>query len=298
MAYAPASETDVNEELVVRLLRRHAPSYAALPVRRVAHGWDNDMFRVGDRLVMRLPRRAQAAALVEYEARVLPRLIEHVAPVTVPRVVHAAPAAPDDDFPWAWNLQTWEPGHDAHALDRAERGSWAPRLGAALARLHTLDPGDAPANPFRGVPLTDRDAVMRERLASIPSRMDRDVLHRAWADGLDADHQADTPALVHGDVHPGNLIVTDTVLSAIVDWGDVTAGDPAVDLACAWTVFDARGRHALRATYGRRDPHFWRRARAWAASIAAMLLTGATDDPPLTRTAAETVREIAADGRE
>ncbi len=296
MGRSPAAEIDVSDQVVRRLLRQHAPSYAELPVRHVAHGWDNDMFRVGDLLVMRMPRRAQAAALVEHEARALPRIAAHIAPVGVPRVVHAAPADPDDDYPWAWNLQTWEPGQDAHAVDRADRSAWAPRLGTALARLHALDPREAPENPFRGVPLTDRDAVMRERLSDIPSSVDRDVLHRAWADGLDAARHAGTPALVHGDVHAGNLIVSDTTLSAIVDWGDITGGDPAVDLASAWTVFDARGRHALRAAYGRGDSHFWRRARAWASSIAAAVLAGATDDPPLTRMAVETVREIAADG--
>ena len=47
------------------------------------------------------------------------------------------------------------------------------------------------------------------------------------------------PLWVHGDLHPANLLVTaDGTLRAVLDFGDVTAGDPAVDLATAWLTFD------------------------------------------------------------
>jgi aminoglycoside phosphotransferase (APT) family kinase protein len=48
------------------------------------------------------------------------------------------------------------------------------------------------------------------------------------------------PCLVHGDLHPGNIIVRQSSIHAIIDWGDLTAGDPASDLACLWMLFEKK----------------------------------------------------------
>ena len=42
------------------------------------------------------------------------------------------------------------------------------------------------------------------------------------------------PVWIHGDLHPCNLLVTDGRLSAVLDFGNLTAGDPATDLSVAW----------------------------------------------------------------
>jgi hypothetical protein len=60
----PAAEVSVSPELVRRLLAAQQPDLAHLPVRLVAHGWDNLMYRLGDELAVRLPRRAAAAGLI------------------------------------------------------------------------------------------------------------------------------------------------------------------------------------------------------------------------------------------
>ncbi len=45
---------------------------------------------------------------------------------------------------------------------------------------------------------------------------------------------------------PGNLLLDDGRLSAVIDWGGSGMGDPAVDLMVAWNVLDARGRAVFR----------------------------------------------------
>jgi aminoglycoside phosphotransferase (APT) family kinase protein len=101
---------------------------------------------------------------------------------------------------------------------------------------------------------------------------------------------------IHGDLHPGNLIADGGSLRAIIDFGDVTSGDPAYDLAVAWLAFDADGRDAFRrATAGRYDDDAWRRARAWAAAVAVLLLAHSDDEPAYATLAAETLVELEAD---
>jgi aminoglycoside phosphotransferase (APT) family kinase protein len=40
--------------------------------------------------------------------------------------------------------------------------------------------------------------------------------------------------------HPRNILVDRGRLSAVIDWGDVTRGDPATDLAAIWMLFPSR----------------------------------------------------------
>ena len=49
---------------------------------------------------------------------------------------------------------------------------------------------------------------------------------------------------IHGDLHPGNLLVRDGRLSGVLDFGDVTAGDPATDLSVGWMLLS--GLRAIR----------------------------------------------------
>ena len=98
---------------------------------------------------------------------------------------------------------------------------------------------------------------------------------------------------IHGDLHPGNVVVDQNGLAALIDFGDVTAGDPAYDLASAWMLFDARGRAEFReATDDRYDPPTWIRARAWAAYVTLMLLTQSDDRPEYLSAGRSTADEL------
>src|SRR4051812_13779060 len=72
MTNMPAAEVDVDETLVRRLLAEQCPDLAGRPLRLAAFGWDNVVYRLGDDLGVRLPRRQIAAVLIEHEQRWLP----------------------------------------------------------------------------------------------------------------------------------------------------------------------------------------------------------------------------------
>ena len=132
-------------------------------------------------------------------------------------------------------------------------------------------PADAPRNAFRGVPIAHRDDDVRRRLASgrIP---DAPALTRVWERALAASEWTGPNVWLHGDLHPANLLLTPSgSLAAVIDFGDITAGDPATDLATAWLTFDQRARRVFTAALEERrgvDEATWDRARGWALVIA------------------------------
>jgi len=150
-AGVPPAEVDVTDELVRALLAAQCPELAGLPLRRVANGWDNVMYRLGDRHAVRIPRRRLAAPLVEHEQRWLPVLAPHL-PVPVPVPLHAG--RPQDGYPWCWSVTPWLDG--VPAATRLAGGGMGEPFARALAAfavaLHQPAPSDAPHNPFRGGP--------------------------------------------------------------------------------------------------------------------------------------------------
>jgi len=68
---------------------------------------------------------------------------------------------------------------------------------------------------------------------------------------------------VHGDVTATNLLVADGRLAGVLDFGCVAVGDPACDLAIAWTLFHGDSRTAFRDRLAV-DDETWTRGRGWA----------------------------------
>ncbi|MEQ1785580.1 MAG: aminoglycoside phosphotransferase family protein [Acidimicrobiales bacterium] len=270
----PAAEIDVTPDLVGELLRQQHPDLASLPLRREARGWDNDIYRLGDDLSVRLPRRLAGAVLILHEQRWLP-VVAPALPLPVP--VPLRTGVPGAGFPWAWSICAWLPGAE---IEEAPPDDWedaARVLGGFLAAVHRSAPPEAPHNPYRGVPLEDRAAIFAAGLDLLAADVDRAPLMAAWHRALGA-RVWDRPAVwLHGDVHPRNVLVDGGEISAVIDFGDMTAGDPASDLAVAWMLFPPETRAQFRAACGGAAPvddATWERARGWALVLGVAMSNG------------------------
>lgn len=304
----PAAEILLDAALIRDLLAEQAdhavPDAASRPLVKVAEGWDSEVWRLGDDLAVRLPRRAAAAPLVANEQRVLPDIGRRFSASGVRVPAPLVRGRPTAAYPWPWSVVPWIPGRQALDVPRSGRSVWAPALADALRRLHVPAPDDFPVNPVRGRPLATRDAIIRERLAALlDGGMVDDASARtllaAWQEGLSAAPWPSDPVWIHGDLHPGNLVVEGDALAGIIDFGDVTAGDPAYDFAVAWLAFDEAGRNAFVAAVGTAgDPATWRRARGWAAAVVVLLLTHSDDAPAYGSLAREALGELAGDDGE
>ncbi len=294
----PRHEVEVSDRLVRTLLAAQHRDLADLPLVRAAQGWDNVTFRLGPELAVRLPARAAAAPLVAHEQRWL-SVLAPLVPVPVPVPVRVG--RPGAGYRWPWSVVPWLAGRPADALTPADRDAWAEELAAALAALHQPAPADAPANPFRGVPLAARDAAVRPRLAAHPLR---DALLRAWRDGLAAPAWDRPPVWLHGDPHPANLLDEHGHLAGILDFGDVTAGDPASDLGAVWAMFTPSGRARFWDAYAAASPcgspqlaALAVRARAWAAALVPTYTAHPEQHPGLAAAGGHALRELTAGPR-
>jgi aminoglycoside phosphotransferase (APT) family kinase protein len=165
------------------------------------------------------------------------------------------------------------------------------RLGAFLRSLHQPAPADAPVNPYRGVPLTQRaeDVEARMRRVARATSLITDDLRALWARALELSPPSGG-RWIHGDLHPGNVLAADGRITGIIDWGDLTAGDPATDLASAWMLFDnAASREALFEGYPGLDAATVARARGWAVFFGVVLLDAGLANSPSHAAAGERV---------
>ncbi|WP_256860081.1 aminoglycoside phosphotransferase family protein [Arthrobacter sp. 49Tsu3.1M3] len=285
----------MTNDLVQRLVRDHRPDLGDCPIARVANGWDNVTFRLGDSLAVRLPRRVEAVPLILHEQRYLPDIARR-SPVAVPVPVHAG--RPTPDFPWPWSIVPWVPGAAAADVGQAGRGPAAKGLADFVLSLHVPAETDVPVNPFRGVPLTDRDAVLLERLADHERYPQAAALRAVWAQACAAKAWDGPAMMLHGDLHPGNILLADDgSLAGVIDFGDVGAGDPAVDLAVGWLMFDAGTRHRFMGAFGSAvDGDTWMRSRGWALILSTAMLSNSDDNPRMFSVGKFGIRQILDDG--
>ncbi|MEC5182330.1 aminoglycoside phosphotransferase family protein, partial [Arthrobacter sp. CG_A4] len=213
-----------------------------------------------------------------------------------PVPVHAG--RPTPDFPYPWSIVRWVPGTAAADVGPAGRGPAAEGLADFLLSLHVPAETGVPVNPFRGVPLLDRDASVLEWLVDRERYPQAAALRAVWAQACAAKAWDGPPIMLHGDLHPGNILLTDRgSLAGVIDFGDVGAGDPAADLAVGWLMFDAGTRRRFMGTFSSAaDGETWIRARGWALILSTAMLSNSDDNPRMFGAGKFGIRQILDDG--
>ena len=279
-----SDEIPIDVELVRALVSRAMPAHADAPIHRLASsGSTNALFRLGDDLLVRLPRQPGGSATISKEATWLP-VVGPLLPVSVPDVV--AVYEPDHVYPERWSVVRWIDGAHPEVVDPdtavdPRRGDLARDLASVLRALSQAEvPAGAVDDPhlqaYRGEPLATMDQDTRENIERCRTLtdfgFDLDAAEQVWADAMKLPGVADrtTPRWYHGDLAAENLLVRDGALTAVLDFGGLSVGDPTVDLVVAWEVLDPPARELFRRQVGV-DDATWLRGRAWALSISLMI---------------------------
>jgi aminoglycoside phosphotransferase (APT) family kinase protein len=260
-----ADQLDIPLATVRALVAAQFPRWAALPVVRVhSAGTVNALFRIGDRLAARFPLRPGEPDAVRrwlLEEAAAAEELHGQTPVITPRPV--AIGEPGEGYPLPWSVQTWVPGTTAVEVDPAGSSAFAGDLARFIAAVRAIATrGRTFDRAGRGGHLPDHDDWVATCLAESDRLLDTAPLRRLWAAWRDLPRTA-PDVMTHGDLIPGNVLVTDGRLTGVIDVGGLGPADPALDLVAAWHLLDNGPRLVLRAQLGCDDLE-WERGKAWA----------------------------------
>lgn len=287
-------EYEVTSDLVRRLLAAQFPRWSDLELQPiVSTGTDNALFRLGNDMVVRMPIVDWAVADVEKEQKWLPRLAPFL-PLPIPTPISMGD--PGDGYPYNWSIYRWCEGENPQVGRLTQPLEFASDVARFLAALRRIDTTGAPL-AGRGLPLAQRDASTRSAIASLESILDTREIVAVWESALELPVWDGPKVWVHGDLSAGNLLSIGGRLSAVIDFGALAVGDPAVDLIIAWNLLPAEIRPGFRSQTAV-DEATWKRGRAWALSIALIQLPYYFQtNLPLVENARYVIGEVLADYR-
>lgn len=289
-----SDQVDTSPALLQRLLAAQFPDWADLPISLVdSYGTDHDIYRIGEQLSARMPRIASAIDQAVKEAEWLPKLAP-LLPLDIPEPI--AMGSPAEEYPFEWSICRWLPGNNANGtiddLDQA-----AVDLAAFVAALRLIDTTGAHQRQRRnrGAPLIELDEAVRRSISELGDRIDGSAALESWQRSLEADPWPGPECWLHGDLLPGNILVVDGRISAVIDFGGFNVGDPACDLQPAWNLFAGSSRRRYRAEL-EVDEASWQRGRGWTMYQAVTGLAYYWDtNPGMIRQTSHALAELLAD---
>lgn len=264
---------DINSDLVKQLILSQFPQWGDLPVKPVAlSGWDNRTFHLGDDMLVRLPSAESYAAQVDKEQTWLPKLASKL-PLQIPKPL--ALGEPEFGYPFNWSVYEWIEGRTLAEVE-IDKQTLAKELGNFLTHFYQIPAIGGPAagahNFYRGGSLAVYDAETRQAIKVLDKSIDAKTTRRIWEIAL-ASSWHNAPVWVHGDISPGNLIVREGHLHAVIDFGLLSVGDPACDLVIARNYFDSKSRKVFKEAMAL-DSNTWHRASGWALWKALIIASG------------------------
>ena len=264
------NEIRVDEAVVRSLLREQRPEWADLPVSSAGAGTDNRMYRLGDQLLMRLPRTPDNAEAVRKEQTWLPRLAPHL-PCRIPEPVHGG--TPSSEFPLAWSVYRWIDGDEAGPGSVTDWSAFGVGLAAIVQRLHAIPlmgatrQGELSWYRGGGLHACDRWISGCFDVCRTIQGLDLDIgqLRQLWQSALALPEPSGRQVWLHGDLKPSNLLVQQGKLTAVIDFGGLSVGFPDAEHSPLWDLPPA-ARQAYWDAMGL-DDVTWLRARAWAIAV-------------------------------
>lgn len=236
-------------------------------------GWDNRTFRLGKNMLVRMSSAKRYEYGIQKEQKWLPKLAPHL-PLLIPYPI--ALGKPDLAYPYEWSIYRWIEGETAEKGPISNYANFAISLAQFLIALQNIDSTNGPMagahNFYRGGSLRVYDSEMRQAITLLKGKIDKKTVIEIWESAL-ATSWNQSPVWVHGDISPGNLLVKNGQLYAIIDFGGLAIGDPACDLGITWTFFTGESREIFRKTFSF-DSETWARGRAWTLWKALIIASG------------------------
>ncbi|NND04193.1 MAG: aminoglycoside phosphotransferase family protein [Acidimicrobiia bacterium] len=288
-------QLEISDDLVHDLVVYQFPRLSDLQLHRVpSDGTVHAIYRLGSELAVRLPLLEEFSPALIRETQLLELLAPQL-PLPIPELVGLG--EPTVRYPASWSIVTWIEGRTLAEHTDFDLAGVAASLGEFVAAMRSArGPGEISPNQ-RGRPLESRREGTIQAIAEIADEFDSVALHQIWDAACSAEKWDEVRTWIHGDLLPGNLITVADELSAVIDFGECSIGNPTHDLIAGWWVFTASTRSIFKDAAGA-DDDAWSRARGMALSGAAGALAYYREtNPGFSAVARRTLREVVADAR-
>lgn len=281
MAKMHENELEIDEHLVYALLKSQCTKWADLPLRPIpSSGTDNALFRLGNEFVIRLPRiewePGSINQSIKKEYEWLPK-IARCLKISISEPIFKG--NPDTSYPWPWLITKWNEGHNPNLEEGNEHELLAKDLANFLNNLHGIKINGGPPSR-RGIPLKEVDDETKKAIGELEGEVNTLRITSLWEQFISVPMWNKEPVWVHGDFLPGNILVENNRLHAVIDFSDVGIGDPACDLVIAWSLLNDSSRKIFRESLEGIDDNTWERGKGWALSIALIMLPYYKDTNP------------------
>lgn len=284
------NEWDIDATLVRYLVEKQCPQWTNLSIEPVvSSGTDNALFHLGQEYIVRLPRLDGGTPNINKECEWLPKLATFLPfPISMPEYK----GHPDDAYPYAWTIAKWNKGNTPEFEKGNEFIELAKDLAKFINALHAINLPNGPLSR-RGIPLNSEvlDLEVGDAIAQLKDEMDTLTITALWQELSNIPYWPKDPVWIHGDLLPGNILVEQNRLSAVIDFSDVGIGDPACDLIPAWSLFNDETRMIFKNHLNDIDEDTWQRGRGWALSIALIALPYYKHSNPVFASVAKTMLE-------
>lgn len=265
---------NITPDLAQKLILKQFPEYRDLAITSVdCQGHDNRTFRLGDEMLIRMPTDEQYALKVAKEQDLLPKLASHLS-FDIPAPIKMG--APSANYPYPFSIYKWLEGKSINLINKEEINleALAKTLAKFLKELQLIKdiagPMPGQHNWWRGDHISVYDKDAREQIAKLAGIIDSDKAMDLWIRALNTKWNK-APVWIHGDFAIGNMLMQNGKLSAVIDFGGMSMGDPACDLVIAWTFLNGKSREIFIKEMNL-DEDTWVRAKAWALWKATFVL--------------------------
>lgn len=263
------SDNEINCKLAQDLIKSQFPQFAKLPiVAMISAAEDHKLFRLGENMIIRMPKFDWAADSIKNEIFFSTELAKQIK-TSISYPMHIG--LPSKIYPWHWVITPWYDGAAAQFEKNNEYANIAIELSNFLNQMHEANIINSRESK-RNISLNELQDQFYESINQLEQEANRFIIKDIWQEITNEKSPSNIKFLIHGDLLPSNILIKDNRLTAIIDFSDIGLGDPICDLIIAWSIFNKESRLAFKNNLKYIDESTWRRGKAWSLAKAIIML--------------------------
>jgi aminoglycoside 2''-phosphotransferase len=258
---------DVNR--ATALIQRNFPQVAIQTVHPITRGWDSFVLEVNDELIFRFPMRDDVITYFQKEMSLLP-VLEQALSTPIPHFDYIGHGDASYPFMFVGYRKLVGVSLEDESITQEQLAALTPALTTFLSELHSFPVAQAVQTGVQDHTPEQWRELYHERYVDLRKRVFplldvelRTKSARLWENFLDnKDIFAFQPVLIHCDLACEHILCDPEhgVLTGVIDWGDATIGDPALDFVGLHHGHGREFAERVLAYYrGKVDAAFWQR---------------------------------------